>query len=70
MHRVWVKDLRKDEEDDQVVIFNIIQKSPSIRVHLRVDEAVEGCTGFKKNLNASKNLLSIHFLSGEKMSKY
>ena len=23
MHRVWVKDLRRDEEDDQTDVFNI-----------------------------------------------
>ena len=37
--------LRRDEEDDQAVIFNIIQKIPNAGVHLKVDEAVEGCTG-------------------------
>ena len=26
MHRVWVKDLRRDEEDDQADVLNIIQK--------------------------------------------
>ena len=38
--------LRGDEEDDQVVgIFNIIQKNPNTVVHLKVDEAMEGCAG-------------------------
>ena len=37
---------RGDEEDDQVAgIFNIIQKNPNTVVHLKVDEAVEDCTG-------------------------
>ena len=34
-----------DEEDDQAGIFNIIRKkSPNTGVHLKVDEAVGGCT--------------------------
>ena len=45
MHRVWVKTkLRGNDEDDQVGIFNMIQKNPNTGVHLKVDEAVEGCT--------------------------
>ena len=39
MHRVWVKQLRGDEEDDQVVagIFNIIQKRANTGVHLKIE---------------------------------
>ena len=40
------KKKRGDEEDDQVVgIFKLTQKNPDTVVNLKVDEAVEGCTG-------------------------
>ena len=35
MHRVWVKNLRRDGEDDQVDIFDLIQKRPNDGVHLK-----------------------------------
>ena len=37
--------MRVDEEDDQFGIFNIVQRNPNIGVHLKVDEAMESCTG-------------------------
>ena len=37
------KNKREDEEDDHVDIFSIIQKNPNTSVHLKVEEAMEGC---------------------------
>ena len=50
MHRVWVKDLRRDEDDDQADVFNIIQKRPNTvnGIHLKVEEAMEGRTSHKE----------------------
>ena len=63
MHRVWVKTkLRGNDEDDQVGIFNIIQKNPNTGVHLKVDEAVEGCTW--KWERAGRQKTSLDHLSG------
>ena len=40
-----LKVLRGDEEDEQVGIFNLVQRNPITGVHLKVDEAMEGCAG-------------------------
>ena len=37
MQGIWVKHLRKGEEDDQADFFNIVQNRPNTGVHLEVD---------------------------------
>ena len=43
-NRVWIKDSRRDEKDDQANLFNMTHKRPNSGVHLKADEATEGCS--------------------------
>ena len=44
--KIWVKDLKgKTKKRMTRSVSGILQKKTKTRVHLKIDEAIEGCTG-------------------------